>query len=253
LQYLRFDDYRTRPCRELIARVQVADPKTIVDLGCGPGNSTTALADRWPASLVSGLDSSPEMIEAARAAAPNLQWQIADIRKWIDENPDMYDIVFSNAALHWIGDHPTSFGQLLRHVSPGGALAVQMPASIDAPPHRLMRELAASRKWREAFPGDGVREWHVLAPASYYDILTPHATWVDLWTTDYIHLMDDPDAIVEFYKGSGLRPFLDLLTTSGQRAEFIADYADLIRGAYPRQADGRVLFPFQRLFVIAYR
>jgi trans-aconitate 2-methyltransferase len=251
-QYLRFDDERTRPCRELAARVAVVVPDRVIDLGCGPGNSTAVLAERWPNSELTGLDSSSEMIAAARRAHSRLGWSVGDIADWANENGQNYDIVFSNAALQWVDDHPAVFPKLLSRVAPGGALAIQMPGNYDAPAHRIMRELAASTVWRDRFPTGGVLEWHVHDLATYYDILAPAAA-VDIWQTEYLHILADPAAIVEWYKGTGLRPFLDALVDDDQRAEFLAQYLQRIQHAYPARSDGRVIFPFRRLFLIAYQ
>ena len=195
-------------------------PDRVIDLGCGPGNSTAVLAERWPKAELTGLDSSPEMIAAARRADPRLAWRVGDIAAWANENGQTYDIVFSNAALQWVDDHAAVFPKLLTRVAPGGALAIQMPGNFDAPAHRIMRELAASPAWRDRFPTGGVREWHVHDLATYYDILAPIAAAVDIWQTEYLHIMADAAAIVEWYKGTGLRPFLDALANDEQRAEF---------------------------------
>jgi trans-aconitate 2-methyltransferase len=252
-QYLRFNDERTRPCRELAARIAIAAPNRVMDLGCGPGNSTAVLAERWPKSELTGLDSSPEMIATARQAAPHLAWRAGDIAAWANEDIPTYDVVFSNAALQWPGDHATLFPKLLARVAAGGALAIQMPANIDAPAHRIKREMAASEAWRGHFPEEGVREWHVHDLATYYDLLAAVAAAVDFWQTEYLHVMKDAAAIVEWYKGTGLRPFLDALANDQLRASFTAQYLDHIQRAYPARRDGRVIFPFQRLFLIAYR
>jgi trans-aconitate 2-methyltransferase len=251
-QYLRFDDERTRPCRELAARVAIADPDRVIDLGCGPGNSTAVLAERWPKAELTGLDSSPEMVVAARRADPRPAWRVGDIAAWANENGQTYDVVFSNAALQWVDDHPGVFPKLLNHVAPGGALAIQMPGNFDAAAHRIMRELTASPVWRDRFPTRGVREWYVHDLATYYDILAPAAA-VDIWQTEYLHILADSAAIVEWYKGTGLRPFLDALADDEQRADFLAQYLQCIHQAYPAQRDGRVIFPFRRFFLIAYR
>lgn len=252
-RYLKFADYRTRACRDLADRVKLSKPTAIIDLGCGPGNSTAALSVRWPDSTITGLDNSEDMITAARAAHPKFHWRIADIQAWATSAAESYDLVFSNAAMHWTSDHRVTFPNVLRHVSPGGAMAIQVPANLDAPAHTLMRELVASAKWKRRFPSDGVREWHVHDESFYYDVLAPHSDWIDLWITDYIHVMDDANAIVEWYAGTGLRPFLDALSTADLKDEFTADYAAMIAKAYPARVDGRVLFPFRRLFMIAYR
>jgi trans-aconitate 2-methyltransferase len=252
-QYLRFNDERTRPCRELAARIAIAVPDRVIDLGCGPGNSTSVLAERWSKTELTGLDSSPEMIAAARQTHTHLTWLVGDIAAWANKNHQTYDIVFSNAALQWVDDHATLFPKLLTHVVAGGALAIQMPANYDAPAHRIMRELAASEDWRDYFPADGIREWHVHDLATYCDILAPVAAKVDFWQTEYLHIMEDAAAIVEWYKGTGLRPFLDALANDQQRSGFTAQYLEGIRRAYPVRRDGRVIFPFRRLFLIAYQ
>jgi trans-aconitate 2-methyltransferase len=248
-QYLRFADERTRPCRDLAAAVALAAPRRIVDLGCGPGNSTAVLAARWPAAEIVGLDSSDAMIAAARRDAPERTWILGDIASWTG---DPFDLVFSNAALQWVPDHARVYPRLLAQVAPGGALAVQMPCNFDASAHEAMRAIAARPEWRHHFSG-GVREWHVHPAPFYYDVLAPHASRVDLWETEYFHVMPGPAAIVEWYKGTGLRPFLDPLPDEAARQRFLADYLDAVTTAYPSQSDGRVVFPFRRLFVIAYR
>jgi trans-aconitate 2-methyltransferase len=251
-QYLRFNDERIRPCRELAARVALADPARVMDLGCGPGNSTDVLAERWPKAELTGLDSSPEMIAAARQAKPGMNWRLCDITSWADESGGNYDVVFSNAALQWVPDHAALFPKLLTRVAPGGALAIQIPGNYDAPAHCLMREMAASQAWRGCFPA-GVREWHVENLATYHDILAPGAAAVDFWETEYLHIMADAAAIVEWYKGTGLRPFLQPLPNDEMRADFTAEYLERIRRAYPPRSNGRVIFPFRRLFLIAYQ
>ena len=251
-QYLRFGDERTQPCRDLVGRIALESPLRIIDLGCGAGNSTEVVAERWPDADVTGLDGSPAMIDAARGAYPERRWVIGDIASWASVDDPPFDLVFSNAALQWVGDHAALFRQLLEHVAPGGALAVQMPANLDAPAHRLMRELATSSGWRSKFPG-GVREWHVQQASFYYDVLAPGAARIDLWTTEYVHVMAGPEAIVDWYKGTGLRPFLDALASDADRAKFTGAYLEQIRAEFARRPDGRVLFPFRRLFAVAYR
>jgi trans-aconitate 2-methyltransferase len=252
-QYLRFSDERTRPCRELAARISIPDPRRVIDLGCGPGNSTAVLAERWPKANLVGLDSSPEMIAAARRAGPGRDWRVGDITSWAQKPGDLFDVVFSNAALQWVGGHGEVFLKLFQHVAPAGALGVQMPGNFDAPAHRIMRELADSIEWRDRFGANKVREWYVHDLPFYYDLLAPAAAALDLWETQYYHNFPDAAAIVEWYKGSGLRPFLEALPGDEWRAEFSRMYLERIRQAYPARADGRVIFPFRRLFLIAYR
>ncbi|HXE53932.1 MAG TPA: methyltransferase domain-containing protein [Tepidisphaeraceae bacterium] len=251
-QYLKFGDERTQPCRDLVARVNLDSPRRIIDLGCGPGNSTAVVARRWPEADITGLDSSAEMIDAARLQQPARHWIVGDIEQWSRKDGESFDLVFSNAALQWVSEHDEILPRLLGRVSSGGALAFQIPGNYDGPAHRLMRELAASSAWRTWFPEGSIREWFSQEFPFYYDVLAPNCARLDLWLTDYIHILPNAQAIVEWYKGTGLRPFLDLLPEE-KRASFMADYLELIRTAFPPQPDSKVLFPFRRLFAIAYR
>jgi trans-aconitate 2-methyltransferase len=248
--YLKFATERSQPAVDLAARVAVDNPGNIIDVGCGPGTSTSVLARRWPHAHLTGLDSSPDMIAAAQKEIPNAEWLVGDIAAW--EADRTVDIVFSNAALQWVPDHPVVFPRLFAQVVPGGALAVQMPADIDAAPHRVMRELAASDAWRDHFTALP-REWHAEPPEAYYDILAPYATRIDLWTTEYVHVFPGVEKIVDWYRGTGLRPWLDALPDDATRARFEVAYGEAIAPLYPARVDGRVLFPFRRLFIIAYR
>lgn len=252
-QYLRFAEERTRPCRDLVARIALALPRRVIDLGCGPGNSTQVLTERWPQSSPTGLDSSTDMINAARQAAPAMHWLIGNIATWTAGKEGPFDVVFSNAALQWVPDHARLFPHLMSQVGPAGALAVQVPNNIDAPAHAIARSLAASGAWQGRFRAGGVREWYVHAAGFYYDLLAPYAAKVDLWETEYMHVMPDAEAIVEWYKGSGLRPYLEALASPDDRQHFLAAYLEAIRAAYPARSDGCVLFPFRRLFLIAYQ
>src|SRR5215831_14478153 len=170
-QYLRFGDERTRPCRDLAARIDVAPVRTVIDLGCGPGNSTSILQGLWPDADITGLDNSNEMIQVARAAMPGSRWIVGDIAEWAAGNDGQFDVVFSNAAMQWVDDHAAVYPRLLGRVASGGALAVQVPGNYDGPAHRLMREIAASAEWRDAFDSRKVREWHVHDLDFYYDVL----------------------------------------------------------------------------------
>lgn len=249
-QYLQFVDERTRPCRELAGRVAVKSPINVIDLGCGPGNSTDVLASRWPYANLVGQDSSPEMLDAARAAHPERRYIQSDIATWEKDQP--YDVIFSNAAMQWVPDHHIQVPRLFQQVSPGGAFAMQVPANFDAPPHRLMRELAASSRWKHVLPANGVREWHVHDLPHYYDLLSPLAERLDLWVTEYMQVLDDVQGVVDWYKGAGLRPFLDALPTDDDRRQFEIDYLAALKPEFPAHTDGKVLFPFRRMFIIAY-
>lgn len=252
-QYLRFAEERTQPCRDLVSRVAAASPARVIDLGCGPGNSTQVLAERWPAARLTGLDSSAEMIAEARRASPDRAWVAADIAAWAASNTEPFDVVFSNAALQWLPDHRALLPRLMAQLAAGGALAVQVPNNLDAPAHRIARSLAASATWRDRFPPAGVREWYVHEPGFYYDLLAPRSARLDIWETEYLQIMPDAAAILEWYKGTGLRPYLTALPQAADREQFCAEYLAAIRAAYPPRADGRVLFPFRRLFLVAYK
>jgi trans-aconitate 2-methyltransferase len=249
-QYLRFAAERTRPCRDLAAALTLNAPQKIIDLGCGPGNSTAVLAERWPNAEIRGLDSSNEMIVTARRDAPGRMFDVGDIATWSPETP--FDLVFSNAALQWLDNHELLYPRLLGFVAPGGAFAAQVPCNMTAPAHEIMRELARRSEF-QAFLGDSVREWHVHDAGFYYDVLAPHAERIDIWQTEYLHVLPDAAAIVDWYKGTGLRPFLDRLPDANVRSRFLDLYLQAITQAYPARSDGHVILPFQRLFVVAYR
>ncbi len=248
--YLQFAGERTQPARDLIARIELTDARRIADLGCGPGNSTELLRQRWPGANVLGVDNSQDMIAAARRAWPRGQWLLADAGTWTGDAP--FDLVFSNAALHWVPEHARLLPRLLQQAGPAGVFAVQMPAHLDSPVHQLMLQIADDPKW-QARMGRARTAVTVHRPAFYYDLLRPLCKRLDLWETEYVHVLDGPDAIVEWIRGSGLRPFLEALELGEHRREFLERLLDGVKRAYPRQADGRVLFPFRRLFLIACR
>ena len=252
-QYLQFEQERTRPSRDLIARIYIHNARTAIDLGCGPGNSTAVAIERWPRAKVTGLDNSTAMLERARQKFPQHEWIAADLTEWAHRSDGRYDIVFSNAALQWVPDHDTLYPRLLSHVSSDGALAIQVPANMDAPAHQLMRDLASSRTWRNQFATATIREWYVHEAGFYYDLLSKKAKSLDLWETEYIHIMPNAEAIGEWYRGSGLRPYLDALSSDNDRDRFVEDYVSALGVAYVPRPDGRVLFPFRRLFLIAYK
>ena len=249
-QYLKFADQRSRPCADLIQHINLESPRAITDMGCGPGNSTAMLARRWPDAQITGLDNSADMIATARRTYPHQHWIEADISTW--QAAQHVDLIFSNAALQWVDNHAALLPQLMKMLNPAGALAVQMPANYHiAPAQTLIRDLAASEKWRNKFPAD-IRRWHCHEPEFYYDLLSTNVSKLDLWTSEYLHILNGPEDIVEWYKGTSLRPYLDNMPVSDQ-PKFIAAYQSLIAAAYPPQSDGRILFPFRRLFLIAYR
>ena len=241
--YLKFGAERTRPSLDLCARVPI-EPRRILDLGCGPGNSTAVLRQRWPGAELAGLDSSPEMIARARAGHPGGEWILADARTWRPERP--YDLVFANAVLQWLPDHGQLVPRLMEWVAPGGCLAVQMPAAGTGL-RTALAGLAGQDRWRSALAGaEGALSFH---PAGfYYDLLAPR---VDLWETVYHHVMASHQALVEWYEGTGMRPFLERLLDEADREAFKAGMVEACREAFPPSADGKVLMPFKRLFFVA--
>jgi len=254
-QYMRFGDERTRPAVELLARIPHPNPRVVVDLGCGTGSITRLLAERWPAAEVVGIDHSREMLAAAASEPSPIRWVEADAYDWRPEAP--VDVLFSNATLQWLTGHDVLVPRLMGFVAPGGWLALQMPLNWAAPSHRLMRETLAdggpdggplgTTALRAALDVPWVAE-----PERYYDILADTATDIDIWETTYLHVLDGDDPVVEWVKGTGLRPVLSGLD-DGERATFLRAYARRLRAAYPRRVDGRTVFPFRRVFIVARR
>jgi trans-aconitate 2-methyltransferase len=247
-QYLKFADERKRPSLDLIARIAVSRPERIIDLGCGPGNSTAILRQHWPEADITGLDNSEEMIAAA-GSQPDGKWILSDAATWTAEIP--VDIVFSNATLQWLPDHDLLFPHLFSQVASGGALAVQMPAHFNSLLHKEMLEVAGDPGWTHLM--DAPRNAQTKkTPSFYYNLLQPLAARLEIWETIYYHVMASPRAILEWFRGTGLRPYLAALENEGQRQRFEDMLLERYRQNYPRQNDGRVLFPFRRLFIIAY-
>ncbi len=246
-QYLKFGEERTRAARELLARVPLERPARVVDLGCGPGNSTVLLQQRWPEAHVVGVDNSAEMLERARRDYPSIEWVEADAAS--SEPSPPAELLFANAVFQWSPDHAALFPRLWARVAAGGALAVQMPHNFEEPSHRLMRETRAKLSPERPLP----RALTPVASASfYYDLLAPVARGVDIWRTTYEHVMTDAAAIVEWVKGTGLRPYIDDLEAP-LRQRFLEEYTQAIEQAYPVRSDGKRLFSFPRLFLVAVR
>lgn len=246
--YARFWDQRRRPALDLIARLRPDPaPRRILDLGCGPATITTLLRERWPEAEITGVDSSTEMLDEARALLPDVTWVQGDLTTFQpDEAPDL---VFTNAALHWVPDHETLVPRLVGLLAPGGTFAMQVPDKWDEPSHTRGFELASQDRWRDALAG-AIAEHPLLAPDQYLDLLLPLAADVDLWRTTYFHVLDGLDPVVQWFLGSFLRAFLSRLDEA-DGADFVAQYADAMRAAYPPRPDGTTVMPFPRLFVIA--
>lgn len=247
-RYLRFEDERTRPARDLLARVQRDRVREAVDVGCGPGNSTELLALRFPEAQIVGIDSSPAMLEEARRRLPDVRFELADAALWTP-GPNV-ELVFANATFHWIPHHLEQLTRVFSALSPGAILAVQMPDNTEEPTHRLMREVALARSWSTSLIG-AVRP-ALPAARVYYEALRPAAQCLDVWRTTYHHVLADAPAIVDFVRATGLRRFLDPLQVS-ERAEFLALYTEKVAAAYPPLARGGVMLAFPRLFIVAER
>ena len=246
--YSRFEDERTRPAAELLARVPLDAPRNVVDLGCGPGNSTELLVARFPAARVVGTDNSQAMLATARQRLPQVSFEPGDIAEWAPAEP--VDLAYANASLQWVSDHERLLPRLLSALAPGGVLAVQMPDNLDEPSHRLMRETARAQQGAVADAANAQRA-RLLTAEQYYDLLAPQAE-VDVWRTTYHHRMDDAAAIVQWLRATGLKPYVDPLTPE-QQARFLTEYQSRIELAYPVRADGKRLLAFPRLFIVARR
>jgi trans-aconitate 2-methyltransferase len=247
-QYVKFEDERTRPARDLLAQVPLESAESAIDLGCGPGNSTELLVRRFGAPAVSGMDSDADMLEAARKRLPSTHFFQADLARWQPERK--VDLLFSNAVFQWVPDHLAVLDRLMDALRPGGVLAIQVPDNFAEPSHTLMRDTAEAGPWHARFAGFDGRRDTIPPPAAYYDRLMPKAARVDVWHTIYNHPLADAAAIVDWLRSTGLRPFLER-AGAGHREAFAADYLRRIADAYPPMADGRVLLRFPRLFMVA--
>lgn len=238
-----------RPALDLLSRIPLDAPGSIVDLGCGPGNITPALKGRWPDADIMGVDGSPEMLEHARIALPEVSWVQADIKGWSPDAP--VDLIYSNAALHWLDNHETLFPDLMQYVAHGGFLAVQMPRNWFAPSHTCIPEAVRGGPWRETLE-PLLRSNPTGSPEDYYDILSPISSSLEIWETEYCQILEGKNPVAEFVKGSQLKRFLDALEEP-ERSAFEAAYGERILSAYTRRGDGKTLFPFRRLFILAGR
>lgn len=255
-QYLRYEDERERPFGELLARMEHADPREVVDLGCGPGTTTARLSERWPNAHVLGVDNSAAMIAHARplSVPGRLEFREADLREWTPQGP--VDVLLSSATLQWVPDHVSLFSRFVSYLGPSGVFAFQVPGNFAQPSHTLLYELARSDRW-------GARLAHlarpdpVLEPAAYLSSLLNSGAAADVWETTYFHILYGPDAVLEWVRGSALRPFVTVLEApdvpEGDVADFLAAYAAVLRAAYPPDAQSRTVFPFRRIFGVATR
>jgi len=250
-QYLKFGGERLRPALDLLARVALDAPRRVVDLGCGAGALTRILAERFPAAAVAGLDGSEEMLAAARQGAKtpeSIDWQRADIASWWAAPP--VDLIYSNAALHLLGSHDRLFPHLMAQLAPGGVLAVQMPRQHEAPSHALIDRVAAKYAYLPERMKRNPRPAPVPPPSFYYDLLRPLSAALDIWESEYLHVLAGADPVPEFTRATTLKPVLENLDP-GDREAYLAEYRAACRRAYPPRPDGRTLFPFRRIFIVA--
>jgi trans-aconitate 2-methyltransferase len=265
-QYVAFEDERTRPVRDLLAALPQIQARSVIDLGCGPGNSTEALAAHFPVAEISGIDSSADMIQAAQLRLPGVRFRVLDIDTWCSEDrrgevrrsnakPGFgpFGVILANAVLQWLPNHAQLLPALVGKLASGGALAVQMPDNLDEPAHRLMREVASDGPWAVKLAAAAAARAALAGAAWYYELLRPLCARVDVWRTTYYHsLPGGAGAVVAWFKGSGLLPFLEPLNDA-ERTAYLAQYTGAISRAYPALADGSVLLPFPRLFIVAIR
>ena len=247
--YLNFKKERKQPSIDLVNRIELEHPQRIIDLGCGPGNSAQVIRNRWPTADITGLDSSSEMIAKARKEYPAQNWEMGSITEWSDSAG--YDLVFSNAALQWIPDHPKLIPHILQQIKPGGAFALQIPTHYNMHPLALAMKIAKQPEWH-AIWGEFQHPLHVEKPENYYNILEPHTQYIEMWSTQYLHILDSQEAILNGFRGTGMRPFLQALDNEKQQQKFSDQLLNAIKVNYPLQKDSKVIYPFNRLFMIAY-
>ncbi|RKX33048.1 MAG: trans-aconitate 2-methyltransferase [Verrucomicrobia bacterium] len=246
--YLKFETERTRPSHDLVARIQTTDPKRVIDIGCGPGNSTRVLGDRFTSAEITGLDSSPEMIEKAKTAFPGGAWICGDAATHKYEGS--YDVIYSNAVLQWIPNQEVLIERLVDHLSPNGILAVQVPGNDASPIQRATVEVARREEWSDRTAACmGMIQYR--EPAFYYEILSKHGLNTDLWITTYIHILESQRDLIEWYKSTGMKHFLSALPDLKARNRFADLVLEQIVDAYPIAGNGKVLFPFRRIFFTA--
>jgi trans-aconitate 2-methyltransferase len=246
-QYLKFAGPRLRPALDLLQRIDAAAPATVYDLGAGAGNVTRLIAARWPLARIVGVDSSAEMLAKAAAENPGIEWQAADLAMWRPDRPA--DVIYSNAALQWLSGHDRLLPGLLSGLAPNGVLAVQMPRNFAAPSHTLITATALDGPWRPVLE-PLLNRSPVAPPEFFYDLLAPLAAGLDIWETEYLQVLDGLNPVKEYTKGSWLSPLLAALDEP-LRSRFEAAYGERVAAAYPPRADGKTLFPFRRLFLIA--
>ncbi|WP_339716256.1 methyltransferase domain-containing protein [uncultured Sneathiella sp.] len=245
-QYSLFSDHRLRPAIDLLSQVPSHAPSVIYDLGCGTGNVTALLSQHWNEAVVIGIDSSEDMLAKAKREHPSIEWKVGDIAEFSPTSKG--NLIFSNAALHWLDDHEKLFPKLLEQLRPGGVLAVQMPNNFSAPSHEALYDLAQSEEWIDRL-GSLVRPAPVHNINWYFDLLSPLADKINIWETTYFQVLKGRDAVLEWTRGTALRPFLAALD-GNEVGAFESQYAERLMEAYPVRRDGSTLYPFSRLFIV---
>ncbi len=246
--YLKFGKERIQPSIDLVSRIEFDNPASIIDIGCGPGNSTQILYQRWPNSKILGTDNSAAMILKAKQDYPNQEWQLADAEK--DVIPGKYDIVFSNALIQWIPDHNQLLKRFADLLNDRGVLAIQVPLFLDMPISKSITRISKNKKWSD-LTGSANNLFTIHNSSEYYDMLYEFFTSVELWETHYMHIMDSQYSILEMIRSTGLKPYLERLKSESDKKDFENLVLEDIKKDYPEQKDGKVLFPFKRLFIVA--
>ncbi|MDR3314536.1 MAG: methyltransferase domain-containing protein [Oscillospiraceae bacterium] len=246
--YLSFAKERTQPSIDLVARIDMESPKRILDVGCGPGNSTAILKSRWPNAEITGLDYAQSMIEQAKQTDSAIKWVHGDATSDL-AGLGTFNIVFSNAAIQWMPNQPLLLKNLHQLLMDGGVLAVQVPCVKDMPIHTELQNLIAEPKWKSHFAA--LSSAHSVHSAEYYyGVLCGLTSNVALWVTAYYHVMPSHHSLIEWYSGSALRPYFDCFAEERLKADFLQDYENRLKNCYPLQSDGKILFPFKRIFFI---
>lgn len=249
--YLKFKKERTRPSIDLAEKIEAVNPKKILDIGCGPGNSTAVLKQRFPEAEIIGIDNSPNMIEAAAKTYPDMEFRLIDASHELEKlGENTFDVVFSNACIQWLPNHAELLTEMMKLLKKGGVMAVQIPVNYDEPIHKIIRSISESGKWRDSL--SGTRSIATLSEEEYFDILSHISSDFSMWKTVYFHRMPSHESIIEWYRATGLKPYLSRLDDSG-RQELEAEILEELEKQYPIRPNGEIIFRFPRLFFIAIK
>lgn len=247
-QYLKFKTQRTQPAIDLLSRISLTNPDSIIDIGCGPANSTAILYNRYPNAYILGVDSSQNMIDMAKSTYPNLDFLLCDAKDELTTLNKKFDIVFSNACIQWVPNHSVILKNMFSLLNDGGVMAIQIPMNYDEPIHKIIHQVSNSSKWKSKL--SNVRTFYTLKPYEYYDLLSGLTDDFDIWSTTYYHVMSSHNDIMEWYRGTGLRPYLESLSVD-DRTSFESEVYDRLLQEYPKQKDGNIIFKFPRYFMLA--